>query len=213
MNDLPLGLKPVQLGFLGEVAVDDPHHGVYLLAGQPIASEQLVPLHVYPFSSIALREITAPFRRPCPEPVANGEVSSFLEYDSTKASRPMLARSINARANGPGSGSRTTRPTPAQGPNRIEVSSPAVVPLTRQQPDVPSSRNILATSSKLKTGSASSPEARVVLKTSIPPTRFFTINHNGLVQVLLTRNPLPSVRRYESETRAPPLRPGGLRAP
>jgi hypothetical protein len=32
VDGLLLGLKPAQLGLLGEVAVDDPHHGVDPLA-------------------------------------------------------------------------------------------------------------------------------------------------------------------------------------
>ena len=40
------------------------------------------------------------------------------------------------------------------------------------------------------------------------PHIHFAINQNGLQYALLTRNPLPSVQKYEVRTCAPPLRPG-----
>ena len=92
--------------------------------------------------------------------------------DSIKASRPMPAGSVNDSASGDGSGSSTTQQTPAQGPDNTETSSPTVVTLTRHPPSsAPNSRNILASSSKLKTSNASSPEARAILGTFIPPVR------------------------------------------
>src|SRR5215217_8260813 len=98
-----------------------------------------------------------------------------------KASRSMLMRPFQTVTSGPGSGSSATQPTPAQRLKSTEMSSPAAVILTRQSPSsAPSSRNILASSSKLKTGSAASPQERLVVNTSNRPRSSFTISQNCL---------------------------------
>src|SRR5215218_1991491 len=98
-----------------------------------------------------------------------------------KASRSMLRRPFQTVTSGPGSGSSATQPTPAQRLKSTEMSSPAAVTLTRQSPSsAPSSRNILASSSKLKTGSAASPQEKLVVNTSNRPRSSFTISQNCL---------------------------------
>src|SRR5215216_7438337 len=102
-----------------------------------------------------------------------------------KASRPRLTRSFKT-ASGPDTGSSTTLSTLAHRQYSNEMSSPAPVSLARQSPsNAPSSRNILASSSKLKTGNASSPKGRPVVSTSIRLTSCLTINQKGLDASLL----------------------------
>jgi hypothetical protein len=76
-----------------------------------------------------------------------------------------------------------------------EMSSSGDVTLTRQSaPNAPSSRNILASSSKLKTGSASSPVARLVVSTSIRLASSSTINQNSLGTSAFIGGLLSSIR-------------------
>lgn len=116
----------------------------------------------------------------------DGSRRAFKRY-STKACRSMLTRSTNAATSRPGSGSSTTLPTPVQRQESTEASSPAVVSMILHPIEVPSFRNIVASSSKLKTGRASSPEARAIVITSIPPDWWFTISQNGLGKKSFTR--------------------------
>src|SRR5215212_373054 len=106
---------------------------------------------------------------------AKGRV--LLSTRSMKRSRLRLTSPIVFSSNITGTGSRATHPTRAQGPQSTETSSPAVLFLTRQpSPAPPRDRNISASSSWPKTGSACSPSARLVVSTSIRPFSFLVIS-------------------------------------
>src|SRR5215208_6139816 len=94
--------------------------------------------------------------------------------DSTKSFRSMPKRPICRRGPISGNGSSMTLPTSAQGPYRIETSCPGVVSLTsRPSSVVCSQRNISASCSKLKTGSASPVPSRSTVSTSSWPNPSF----------------------------------------